>query len=72
MIISLNLARVKIIFSSSRYNNAREEVTPMDLASMELAHLNAVQLTQLQDLEKKLNKDKQQKEIYLLALTRKG
>lgn len=44
----------------------------MDLAGMELAHLDAVQLTQLQALEKKLNKDKQQKEIYLLALTRKG
>ena len=44
----------------------------MDLAGMERAHLNAVQLAQLQDLEKKLNKDKQQKEIYLLALTRKG
>lgn len=44
----------------------------MDLVNMELAHLNAIQLAQLQELEKKLNKDKQQKEIYLLALTRKG
>jgi hypothetical protein len=72
MIISLNLDRVKIIFSWPGYNSAREEVTAVDLAGMELAHLNAVQLAQLQDLEKKLNKDKQQKEIYLLALTRKG
>lgn len=39
---------------------------------MEPAQLTAPQLSQLMEAEKKLNEGRQDREIYLLAVTRKG
>ncbi|MDQ0286989.1 hypothetical protein J2Z49_002106 [Desulfofundulus luciae] len=44
----------------------------MDIRGMEFADLNDIQLSQLQEVEKKLNAGRQGKEIILLAFSRES
>ncbi|MCS5694651.1 MULTISPECIES: hypothetical protein [Desulfofundulus] len=44
----------------------------MDLQGVQLATLNDVQISQLQEAEKKLNAGRQGREIILLAFTRES
>ncbi|MGB9802565.1 hypothetical protein [Desulfofundulus sp.] len=44
----------------------------MDIRGMEIADLNSIQISQLQEAEKKLNEGRQGEEIILLAFSRKS